>query len=90
MMTIRSALEQLLLKASQEAIQTEPDVNENPEMDSAYATFDPAEMDEDDGGGPDDEGFNRPKGVTDLDWKVYKVVDGALREFDEKYRAMWA
>lgn len=87
LMTIRSALEQLLLKASQEAAQTDSGVDE--EMDSGYGTLDPAEMDTDDivtG----DEGFKRPRGVSDLDWKVYEVVDGALREFDEKYRAMWA
>jgi hypothetical protein len=88
-MTIRSALEQLLLKASQEAAQTDSGVGDDPEMDSGYGTLDPAEMDTDEIGA-NDESFKRPRGVSDLDWKVYEVVDGALREFDEKYRAMWA
>jgi len=89
-MTIRNVLEQLLLKASQEAARTDSDVNENAEMDSGYGTLDPAEMDADEGPGANGEGFKRPRGVSDLDWKVYEVVDGALREFEEKYQAMWA
>lgn len=89
LMTIRNVLEQLLLKASKEATRAEPEVDEDLEVDSGYGSFDPAEADGDDN---DESGasFKRPKGVSDLDWKVYEVVDGALREFEEKYKAMWA
>jgi ATP-dependent RNA helicase DDX60 len=89
LMTIRNVIEQLLLKASQEVSRTDPDVSEDTELDSGYGTFDP-DMDGEEQRGANEEGFKRPKGVSDLDWQVYEVVDGALREFDEKYRAMWA
>ncbi|KAJ6601172.1 hypothetical protein DFH09DRAFT_1257794 [Mycena vulgaris] len=52
---------------------------------------DPAEMegDEDDQvPGTDD--FERPTGVSESDWRLYTVVREALREFDEKFKAMWA
>ena len=88
LMTIRNVIEQLLLKASQEVSRTDPDVNEDTELDSGYGTFDP-DMDGE-ARSVNEEGFERPKGVSDLDWQVYEVVDGALREFDEKFRAMWA
>jgi len=91
LMTIRNALEQLLLKASQEATCTETeDLNEDPEMDSGYGTLDPAEMDAEDGHDDNNERFKRPSGVRDLDWRVYEVVDEALKEFNEKFQAMWA
>jgi len=90
LMTIRNVLEQLLLKASQEASQTDQTVDEDLEMDSGYGTLDLAEIEVDEGQGVSDDGFKRPRGVGDLDWRVYEVVDGALREFEGKYRAMWA
>ena len=34
--------------------------------------------------------FKRPRGVTDRDWMVYRVVSLACAEFDEKAREMWA
>ncbi|TFK24691.1 P-loop containing nucleoside triphosphate hydrolase protein [Coprinopsis marcescibilis] len=34
--------------------------------------------------------FKRAKGVSDDDWRVYKVVSLAFAEFDIKARAMWA
>ena len=89
-MTIRNVLEQLLIKASQETSQADDSVDEDLEIDSGYGTLDPAENDLEEGQGSSDDRFKRPKGVIDLDWKVYEVVDGALREFDEKYKAMWA
>jgi ATP-dependent RNA helicase DDX60 len=89
-MTIRNVLEQLLIKASREASRADDSVDEDLEIDSGYGTLDPAENDLEEGQGSSDDGFKRPKGVIDLDWKVYEVVDGALREFEEKYKAMWA
>jgi hypothetical protein len=86
-MIIRNELQQLLVKAAGEAAQAD---HSDLEMDDGYGTLDPAENDMEEGQGSSDEGFKRPKGVSDLDWKVYEVVDGALREYEEKYRAMWA
>jgi hypothetical protein len=55
---------------------------------------DPAEMEEDELEGDrasESEGdMQRPAEVTERDWKLYSIVSDALREFDEKFRAMWA
>ncbi|KAF7337798.1 hypothetical protein MSAN_02253900 [Mycena sanguinolenta] len=57
---------------------------------------DPAEMeeredeDETETGGELEGDFERPAGVSDGDWKLYKIASGALKDFDEKFRAMWA
>lgn len=86
---IRSVLQQLLLKASKEAAHngcTDEEMEENDE----FALYDLGENDVDGDEKVDDSGFKRPKGVSDRDWKVYEVVDGALQGFEEKYRAMWA
>ncbi|KZP15488.1 P-loop containing nucleoside triphosphate hydrolase protein [Athelia psychrophila] len=84
--TIKSALEQLLLKAAQEATQAGQEVESAVELDNGYESFDPAEMDDDgDEGGTE---FKRPKGVQDCDWKVYEVISGALKEFEEKFTAI--
>lgn len=90
LMTIRTVLEQLLLKASQEAAQANNGANGEMDENSGFGLYDLGEMDAIEGETVDDGGFKRPKGVGDRDWKVYEVVDGALREFEEKYRAMWA
>ena len=93
LMTVKTALEQLLIKASKEA--TSVDL-ESEDIDSGYGTFDPGEAEEDGGEGGEFEneeaagGFQRPIGVTDSDWRVYEVVRTAATEFDAKYRAMWA
>ncbi|EGO30017.1 hypothetical protein SERLADRAFT_413254 [Serpula lacrymans var. lacrymans S7.9] len=85
LMTVRGVLEQLLERASKEAAVEDPDVD----LDSGYGSFDPADtLDASEGATLSD--FKRPKGVTDKDWRVYEVVNEALKEFDEKYRAMWA
>jgi len=90
--TIRTGLEQLFLKASQEAKASagvEVEAEEEAGCgDSGYGSFDPGEMDEGELGDIAD--FKRPNGVGDLDWRVYEVVNGATREFEEKFRAMWA
>jgi len=89
LMTIKSALEQLLLKAAQEATQAAQEVKSAVELDSGYGPFDPAEINDDDA---DEDGtkFKRPKGVRDRDWRVYEVVSGAVKEFEEKFKAIWA
>ncbi|KZP15484.1 P-loop containing nucleoside triphosphate hydrolase protein [Athelia psychrophila] len=89
LMTIKNALEQLLLKAAQEATQVGQEVQPAVELDSECVSFDHTEIDD----GDADEGgteFKRPKGVKDNDWKVYEVVSGALKEFEEKFKAIWA
>jgi hypothetical protein len=92
LMTIRGALEQLLLKASS----AEPDVQESvgdTEDDSGYvgtaSSIDLGEADDEEGVS-DNSNFKRPQGVGDADWRVYEVVDKALREFNAKFKAMWA
>lgn len=91
LMTIKSALEQLLTKASRESRSTEA-IGEEGEMDvdSGYGTFDPAEVEMEAIDADDTEEFKRPSGVTNADWMVYRVVSGATAEFDKKYKAMWA
>lgn len=86
---IRSVLEQLLLKASKEAATntcTDGDMEEN----GGFALYDLGRMDAAEGEKANDGAFKRPKGVGDRDWKVYEIVDGALKGFEEKYRAMCA
>ncbi|KAJ7917141.1 hypothetical protein B0H13DRAFT_2231514 [Mycena leptocephala] len=46
---------------------------------------DPAETEEE-----ESRTTGRPAWVNERDWKLYTVASGALREFDEKFKAMWA
>ncbi|KAH7929957.1 P-loop containing nucleoside triphosphate hydrolase protein [Leucogyrophana mollusca] len=84
--TVRGVLEQLLQKMSKDSIVNE-EGTDTFELDSGYASYDPTEMDEGDEGSMVG---SRPRGVSDSDWRVYKVANSALEEFEEKYRAMWA
>ena len=81
--TVRSAIAQLLTKASKEVVADPED--EILDVDSGFG-----EPDEDDKQGKDAPTFSRPPGVTDRDWRVYEVLDEMFRELDEKFRAMWA
>ena len=105
LMTVKTALEQLLMKASKDAQHaTKASKEATPagplsvdleDIDSGYGTFDPSEEDRDDDNDEvDDEeasgGFKRPSGVTERDWRVYEVVEAAASEFGAKFRAMWA
>ncbi|KAG5652595.1 hypothetical protein H0H81_004426 [Sphagnurus paluster] len=92
LMTIKTALEQLLTSASKEGKHND-EANDNEDgvdVDSGYGTFDPAEADDGDGDADEASGFARPLEVTDDDWRVYKVVAGATAEFERKFKAMWA
>lgn len=80
--TVRGAIEQLLKKASKDAVVDLED--EVPDTDSGFG-----ELDEDDVRG-DDPKFSRPRGVTDRDWRVYEVLDEMLRELHAKFKAIWA
>jgi hypothetical protein len=92
LMTVRTSLEQLLLKASQEAEANAASVDDEDalDVDSGYGSFEPGEMDDDGELGSGETNFKRPGGVVDRDWRVYEVVNAATREFEEKYKAMWA
>jgi len=81
--TVRSAIAQLLTKASKEAIPDPED--EIPDDGSGFGG-----ADEDKPSGKDALAFSRPAGVADRDWRVYEVLDGMFRELMGKYRAMWA
>lgn len=80
--TVRAAIEQLLTKASKEAMDDPED--EMLDIDSEFG-----ELNEDDKqeNAPT---FSRPRGVTDRDWRVYEVLDKMLRELHEKFKAIWA
>lgn len=87
--TIRAGLIQLL----QMADRVESSFSDGAsDTDSGYGTVDPAEADLDadspDAGG---ESLGRPMGVTDQDWKVFKVLNAVTTEFEQKFRrTMWA
>ncbi|KAJ7762289.1 hypothetical protein DFH07DRAFT_813783 [Mycena maculata] len=80
--TIENSLKQLLMAA--------PD---GPEADIPHSN-DPAEaeMDEEDEelGTIEDPPDQRPAGVRESDWRLYTIASGVLRDFNEKFRAMWA
>ncbi|KAG2367850.1 hypothetical protein BDR07DRAFT_1325978 [Suillus spraguei] len=97
LMTVRGVLEQLLQRRSiGEKDAMSEDVDE--EADSGYASLDPVQWeDEEEASGKQEEGklesthdSERPQGVSVADWRVFEVVSGALEEFNEKFRAMWA
>ena len=80
--TVRSAIEQLLTKASKEAVVDLED--EMPDVDTRFGKLDTDDKKE------DAPAFSRPRGVTDGDWRVYEVLDELLRELHEKFKAIWA
>ena len=99
--TVKAALQQLLLKASRDAIVAEKtsEVEDRDDLE----LHDPAEDYDDDG---DDDNaskssnnkkstisesdFDRPEKVSDADWRVYEIVGAASDEFNLKFRKMWA
>jgi hypothetical protein len=93
LMTVRGVVEQLLLRAGMPDGKDEDDqaeagteVEEQSVLDSGYGTG--TAVDDDDlVDGPE---LKRPRAVSDRDWQVYVVIDAALREFNEKFKAMWA
>lgn len=93
LLTIRGAVEQLLLNASQETASSDEDEADT-ETDSGYggSADSPARDTADDNDDDDitESGFTRPTGASDKDWRVYQVINEALTEFDVKYKAMWA
>ncbi|GJE85123.1 P-loop containing nucleoside triphosphate hydrolase protein [Phanerochaete sordida] len=80
--TIRSTIEHLLLKS-----ESSPDVDLDDEMNIGGVNLAEAEADEDGSSGTT---IKRPPGVSDRDWRVFEIADLVTKEFDEKFRAMWA
>ncbi|KAG2134032.1 uncharacterized protein EDB93DRAFT_852671 [Suillus bovinus] len=97
LMTVRGVLEQLIQKrsaAEKDATSGNEDLSED--VDSGYASLQwEDEEEEDDASGKQGRGelthdSQRPRGVSGADWRVFEVVNGALEEFHEKFKAMWA
>ena len=83
--TVKAALQQLLLKTSSEAASQHDDLEGGGET---YAVDpDEGDTDEDDG---EESDFVRPSAISNGDWKVYEVVRDVHKEFNEKFREMWA
>jgi hypothetical protein len=100
LMTVRGVLEQLLQKRSVGEKGATPDnADLNEEVDNGYASLDPVqwEDEEEEASGKREEtkrksthDSQRPQRVSGADWRVFQVVNGALEEFHEKFKAMWA
>jgi hypothetical protein len=90
-MTVRGVLEQLLQRrsASAKAAMLNEDVVED--VDSEYTPVmweDEEDTEKQEENATHD--LKRPNGVSNADWRMFEVVNGALEEFNEKYKAMWA
>jgi len=100
LLTVKAALQQLLLKASKETSVAE-ETAEATDLDG-HGSYDPAEADDyDDDGDINDSSptnkkivsesdFDRPARVSNADWRVYEIVGAAADEFNDEFRKMWA
>lgn len=84
--TIRATVEHLLLRTTGGAGGSSVEGGDD---EIAVAGVNGAEVEFDDEH-TDGDSVARPLGVSDRDWKVFEVVDMVTKEFDEKFRAMWA
>ena len=82
--TIRSTIEHLLLRSANGDPSSEADLDD--EMNIGGVNLAEADLDDDTGSAT----IKRPPGVSDRDWKVFEISDLVTREFDEKFKAMWA
>lgn len=80
--TIQVALKKLLMEVPGNAEASDSEFHDPAEMEEDELEGDRASESEGD--------MQRPAEVTERDWKLYSIVSDALREFDEKFRAMWA
>jgi ATP-dependent RNA helicase DDX60 len=83
LLTIKTSLQELLTTASKQEARAQDDTQDTSVPDTG-------EVDLDDGEGVHDDGFSRPRGVDDTDWKVYEVFSSLTTDFDAKFRKMWA
>ncbi|KAG1725082.1 uncharacterized protein EDB91DRAFT_1267695 [Suillus paluster] len=99
LMSVRGVLEQLLLKRAageKDAMPEDEDLGE--EVDSKCASLGWEDEDEEEEESDKQEQGRQettrdsqgPRGASSADWRVFKVVSGALEEFHEKFKAMWA
>jgi len=94
LMSIRGELGNLLLRASkgQEVVSHEAEWDDDPENVSEngeYLEVHQSES-EDTGDAANQSAFERPRSVSDSDWRVYEVVKSVTDQFGEKFKAMWA
>ncbi len=82
--TIRTSIEQFLQSISTASGASAETAEENDLADD----LDLPGMDDDEDG--ETNSFQRPVGASDRDWRVFEVINAITKEFDEKYRAMWA
>jgi ATP-dependent RNA helicase DDX60 len=95
LLTVKSALQKLLLQASKETIVAEGEVEEEEEFCDLAEGDD---YDDDDGDVKksrnekivSDSKLDGRGKVNDADWKLYEIVSAVADEFNEKYRKMWA
>ena len=92
--SIRGELGNLLLKASkgQEVVSHEAGLDddlENVSENGEYLEIDQSESEET-GDAANQSALERPRGVSDRDWRVYEVVRSVTDQFGEKFKAMWA
>ena len=94
LLTVKVALQQLLLKASKDKVAE--GAAEMEDGDDNHEFYDAVEVDDYDvketssGTSNEKSDFDRPAMVKDADWRVYEIVSAATDEFNEKFRKMWA
>jgi len=89
--SIRGELENLLLRASkgQEVISHEAELDNDPENASENGDPEIDQSDSEDTGDVTNQGaFDRPRSVSDSDWRVYEVVKSVTDQFAEKFKAI--
>ena len=94
LMSIRGELWNLFQRASkgEEVVSHEAELDDDPENGSEngeYLEADQSES-EDTRGAANQSAFERPRSVSDSDWRVYEVVKSVTDQFGEKFKAMWA
>jgi hypothetical protein len=85
--TVEAALKQLLTQASKDS-KAEADQGMLDPVDDMEEMYIDSEDDEEDAGQASD--APRQEGLSDSDWNVYNVVTQVCKEFQEKFKAMWA
>ncbi|KAF8812130.1 P-loop containing nucleoside triphosphate hydrolase protein [Phlegmacium glaucopus] len=94
LLTVKAALQKLLLNVSNNT----PEAEENRD-DHEFCDLAEADDHDDDGDVKESTGnkrivsefgFDRPARVSDADWRVYEIVGAAANEFSDKFNKMWA
>ena len=85
--TVEASLKQLLTHASKDS-KAEPDQGMHGPVDDAEEVY--IDVDEDNEGVEHTSDAPRQEGLSDSDWNVHNVVTQVCKEFQEKFKAMWA